>query len=323
MTTKLSHAPARQAIVSRQDLLKRFLQAYWLRPENAFWMALRSESLSQISIDSPSLDLCCGDGVFSFLHMGGEFTEEFDVFSAVDRLDDVNRTNADMFDCAPAKTAPAIMRSPHRTFNVGCDAKANLLGKAESLAIFDRLVQHDANETLPFPDGSFETIYCNAVYWIENIDGLLNELKRTVRSSGRVVLQVKLASLRDYTLENHRSVLGDRFMDIIGRGRLECWPTVANRETWEKRFVDAGFSVENAKPFITKTHAHIWDIGLRPIAPMLIRMANGLTPATRASIKRDWVSLFCDLLEPICDTEFDLFGQNNEPAEIQYTLVCG
>ena len=72
--------------------------------------------------------------------------------------------------------------------------------------------------------------------------------------------------------------------------------------------------------FVTRTHAHVWDIGLRPIAPLLIDMANNLTPQTRRDIKRRWIDLFCDLLEPLSRTSFDLFGATSEPAEIQYVL---
>ncbi len=142
-----------------------------------------------------------------------------------------------------------------------------------------------------------------------------------------MILQVKLDSLRGFTLTAHRDVLGDRFLDIIGRGRLDSWPSVASRSVWESRFKAAGLAVESATPFVTKTHAHIWDIGLRPIAPMLVKMAGALTPQTRAAIKDEWVDLFCELLEPICNPKLDLLpgelaGQlAGEPAEVQYVLA--
>ena len=56
----------------RLDRLNRFTHAYWLRPENAYWMTLRSLALKQRPFSSPSADVSCGDGVFSFLHAGGE-----------------------------------------------------------------------------------------------------------------------------------------------------------------------------------------------------------------------------------------------------------
>ncbi|MCH7840467.1 MAG: methyltransferase domain-containing protein [Planctomycetes bacterium] len=300
--------------------LRRFLQAYWLRPENALWMALRSEVLSPYEPQHPSIDLACGDGVFSFLHCGGEFDPAFDVFTCVDRLDRVRDEHSDIFDCDGDQYRPAIQCHPPDTLDVGTDLKTNLLTKARRLDLYDRLVRHDNNQALPFEADSFQTVYCNAAYWVENIDGFLTEIGRITRPGGRIILQVKLDSMARYTLEAHRHLLGDRFLDIIGRGRIETWPTLADRRTWERRFISAGLDVQIATPFVTRTHAHLWDVGLRPIAPLLVRMANALTPSTRADIKRDWVDLLTSLLEPLCKPTLDLFDQPDEPAEIQYVL---
>ncbi|MFQ5590195.1 MAG: hypothetical protein ACE5HE_03435, partial [Phycisphaerae bacterium] len=82
----------------------------------------------------------------------------------------------------------------------------------------------------------------------------------------------------------------------------------------------AGLVVVSAFPFITGAHARIWDIGLRPVAPMLVRMANALAPQTRASIKADWVELLRDVLTPLCDPNLHLWADDDEPVEIQYVL---
>ena len=62
------------------------------------------------------------------------------------------------------------------------------------------------------------------------------------------------------------------------------------------------------------THAHLWDVGLRPIAPLLVRMTDGLNRKTRAAIKRDWVELFLELLTPLCKPDLDLWPGRDEPA---------
>ena len=305
----------------RREKLRRFLQAYWLRPENAFWMTLRSETLSQYTLAHPSVDLGCGDGVFSFLHSGGVLDPGFDVFGAVAGLDRVRDEHVDMFDHMSDDYQPSIVSPAPDRIDVGADLKASMLAKARSLDLYGRLVEHDSNNPLPFDDDTFQTVYCNGAYWVANINGFLSELARITRPAGRVILQVKLDSMRRYTLEAHRDILGDRFLEIIGRGRFETWPSLADKGTWEARFKTAGLSIESATPFITRTHAHIWDIGLRPIAPMLVKMANAIDPQTRASIKRDWVNLFCDLLEPLCDPNLDLNPGQDEPAEMQYVLT--
>ena len=308
---------------SRLRLLRQYVQAYWLRPENAFWMCLRSLTLGRCAIRSPSCDMACGDGVFSFLHAGGEFDQRFDVFGAVGHLDRVTDEHADMFDAGGARYAPRITRPAACRIDVGADLKPELLQKAATLGFYQRLVEHDCNRPLPFPDQAFATVYCNSAYWIRAVDRLLRELRRITRPDGTVILHVKLAALQDYTLRAFRRQLGDRFLELIDRGRRGCWPTIGTRSQWEQRFKQAGLTIADATPFVTRTHAHIWDVGLRPFAPLLVRMANALTPELRVEIKHDWVALLLELLEPLCRPDFDLFAEASEPAEIQYVLRPG
>ncbi|MEK6797529.1 MAG: class I SAM-dependent methyltransferase [Planctomycetota bacterium] len=301
-------------------LLRQFLEAYWLRPENALWMTLRSRTLARQKLNSPSLDVSCGDGVFMFLHCGGVLDSNFDVFADVRPLDRDRDERDDMFDHLSDRYAPGIVAPPSRRIDAGTDWKKTLLAKADRLGLYEKLIHHDNEEPLPFPAESFATIYCNAAYWVRHIDGFLSELRRVVRPDGRVILQVKLDHIRRYTLEAFESQLGRRFLEIIGRGRADCWPTLASRPEWEARFQWAGLRIQEATPFVTRTHAHVWDVGLRPIAPLLVRMVNELTPAPREAIKKDWIDLFCELLAPLCRPDFDLFASPDEPAEIQYVL---
>lgn len=305
---------------NRADALRRFVEAYWLRPENAFWMTLRSEALSREAWRGPSVDLSCGDGVFSFLHHGGQFDPLFDVFQSVASLDRVTHEHADMYDCADPTYAPPMLRAAARRIDAGTDLKPAMLGKAAALGLYDRLVRHDSNDPLPFSDASFETIYCNSAYWVERIDAFLAELRRIVSPAGRIILHVKTADMARCTLQPWGDKLGEPFLRIIGRGRIECWPSLMSRAEWERRFAAAGLHIVSALPFATRTHAHLWDVGLRPVAPMLVRMANALDATTRSSIKREWVELMCELLSPIARADFDLFAAPDQPAELQYVL---
>ena len=80
-----------------KEILRRFLNAYWLRPETALWRTLDVNSMKNFKFVSPSLDLGCGDGTFSFLRAGGEFKDTFDVFLDVDNLDHFFE-NVDVYD---------------------------------------------------------------------------------------------------------------------------------------------------------------------------------------------------------------------------------
>ena len=311
---------ARQGIHADAAKLRRYLQAYWLRPENALWMTLRSDALDRIAFDAPAIDVACGDGIHTFLHLGGVLDPDFDVFTAVDSLDRVHDKHADMFDAGAADYAPTIITEPDSRIDTGMDLKPNLLSKAARIGLYRRLIQHDANKPIPLPTDSFQTVYCNAAYWVENIHGFLGELARITQPGGRIILQVKLDSIRSCTLEPLRGILGERFLDIIGRGRFDTWPTLASQLEWEHRYRRASLEIEDAFPFVTDAHARLWDVGLRPIAPLLVRMANGLSGESRSSVKRDWVELFMELLTPLRRSDLSISGVGADPVEMQYVL---
>ncbi len=321
MRTNLVEAP--DAPLTTQpvgDRLRRFLQAYWLRPENAYWMTLRRDALDRCRLMSPSLDVSCCEGLFTFLHLRGALAPSFDVFSTVASLDRVLPEHLDMFDHVDRDYTPPIITEPTQGIDVGTDLKPTMLEKAQSLALYKQLIQHDNNNALPFDSDQFQTVYCNAAYWVANIDGFLSELARITKPDGHIILQVKLDTMRNYTLHTHREQLGEEVLRIIGRGRLECWNSLTDRRTWEKRFHLAELSVVDEHPFITATHAHVWDVGLRPIAPLLVKMANSLAPEKREAIKAEWVDLFETLLTPFCRPDMNLAQQKEDPGEIQYIL---
>ena len=103
-----SKAPSR---VSKPDLLRRFLQVYWLRPENAFWMTLRSETLADCPIEQPALDIACGDGLFSFLHCGGGLRDSTQfVQKPGDVVDPIGRVAIDGLGDAPLQRTSEPIR---------------------------------------------------------------------------------------------------------------------------------------------------------------------------------------------------------------------
>lgn len=63
--------------------LREYLNVYWLRPEVALWRTADALALSGFQFDGPSLDLGCGDGVNSYIAVGGDFPLEFDDFLSV------------------------------------------------------------------------------------------------------------------------------------------------------------------------------------------------------------------------------------------------
>ena len=60
--------------------LEELLSVFWLRPETALWRSIDIETMKDFEFFAPSLDLGCGDSIFSFIRAGGRFDITFDAF---------------------------------------------------------------------------------------------------------------------------------------------------------------------------------------------------------------------------------------------------
>jgi SAM-dependent methyltransferase len=301
--------------------LKQFLNVYWLRPENALWRALNCYAIRDVEFDEPSLDLSCGDGIFSFLRAGGKFDTDFDIFQGTDYLDSFFE-NEDIYNSVPDGYSPTVTKEPEYQVTVGTDWKEALLEKADRLDMYRELKQHDNNNPLPFEDDRFKTIFSNSAYWIENIDLHLSEINRVLHPDGKAILVLKTPAVHQFleTLQaDYGELLGDELIDILDRGRRNNKQHLHDREGWTNKLQEAGFDVVDCRTSVTSLHAGLWDIGLRPVSPHLIKMAYSLEQERRTEIKEDWLDTWWDLLKPICDTSVGL-DQHGDPPELIYIL---
>lgn len=288
------------------NILYNFLSAYWLRPETALWRTLDVESMKNFQFDSPSLDLGCGDGTFSFLRAGGEFDKTFDVFMSVNHLDKFYK-NIDVYDSFNDLEVK-IIKKPSYKIDVGVDHKQNLMNKAKKLGLYNDFVLADANNKLPFDNESFQSIFFNIVYWLDNPENVLKEIYRILKHEGKCCLMLPnityLESSFYYQLFEKEKKEEFKFLELIDRGRIkDNLKVVKTYQEWKKIIEEAGFEIEECVPHLSKTLIQIWDIGLRPIFPMLKRMTQRIDTESLMEIKKDWIDLFLELGQPIIDND--------------------
>lgn len=303
-----------------RDWLEKFLNIYWLRPENALWRASSCKVFEDLDFEQPSLDLSCGDGVFSFLLAGGDFGTEFDIFGATDNLDKFFQ-NKDIYNATTDDYDPVVTERPSRRMTVGTDWKQALLDKADALDFYEDLQQHDNNEPLPFADDRFQTIFSNSVYWVENVDLHLEEIARVLADNGQAHLVLKNTHVRDFLTnlwDQWENELGGELIQMIDRGRSDHYAHLYSPDGWKEKLEDAGLNVVQQQPTVTQAHCRMWDIGLRPISPYLIRMAYSMSSDQRVNLKKDWIETWHKMLEPFYTPRWDYIDR---PApEIVYTV---
>jgi len=299
------------------DTLKQLLNVFWLRPETALWREIDIRTMSAFEMRSPSLDLGCGDGIFSFIRAGGEFDVSFDAFRSVSQLDKFFQ-NVDVFDAYDETLSSPVTSSPKYQIDVGFDCKTNLLKKAGQLGLYAAFKQGDANQPLPFPDGSFNGIFSNIVYWLDSPLSVISEISRILKPGGTACLMLPNITFPQFSFYNQLYVKdGDsrwKFLEMLDRGRFaDNIRQAKSLDEWQAMFGHAGLIIERHHSHLSKLAIQVWDIGLRPLFPVLIEMANELSPEKRISIKGKWIQIMRSFIEPLLEIDKTLPG-NEEAA---------
>lgn len=303
------------------DLLNAFLNAYWLRPESAMWRTVDVQSMRNFEMKSPSLDLGCGDGTFSFLRAGGFFDESYDVFT-VGNLDSFFK-NVDVYDYCDNRQI-ILKKEANYKIDVGLDHKKALQKKASKLNFYKKFVTADANKGLPFESNVFQSIFSNIIYWLDDPEYIFGEIYRVLKPGGQCCVMlpsmqyIESSFYYKYCVQQQHEELD--FLKYIDRGRVaENLKIVKNREEWENIIQNSGLKIKECIPHLSKTLIQIWDIGLRPMFPLLMKMVNEIDKKKLAEIKREWVLFFNQIITPIIVNE-DKLTQGEEYCFYCYIL---
>lgn len=226
------------------------------------------------------------------------FTQVGGLDSFFDKVDIYNH-----FD--ESAIAPIIQQKAAYQIDLGIDHKDALLNKALLLGCYNHIKACDANNPLPVKDSIYRTAFCNILYWLENYKATLKEFRRILTDDGKVIITVPNNTFKDYCIYQRLCLkTGDSkwaWLHLVDRGRSENIKLCQSYERWSSDFYEAGFNVVQHRQYLSKTVIEAWDIGLRPISPFLIEMANKLSLKDRLSIKKKWIDRLMPLIEPICE----------------------
>jgi SAM-dependent methyltransferase len=180
----------------------------------------------------------------------------------------------------------------HR-FSCALDAKRNLLRQAQPLGLYDRLVLADANRDLPFRTGAFRTVFSNILYWLDDPEHAFREVARILAPDGVAMLCLQDPRFREYCWTYNWPQAGPAavLLRTLNRGRDACskWTvTLAQLRDLARR---SGLALVEHRYYLSPLTLRAWDIGLRPLSPVLIRVMNSLDEPARAGAKAEWLSI--------------------------------
>lgn len=248
--------------------------------------------------------------------MGGELTSAYDVYLNLKLKGFWNKK--DIYNQSETPIPPRfISKRPRYSYTVGLDHKINLIKQASYLGAYQKTVLADANQSWPFRNNSFQNIFSNIGYWLSNPNFLFSELGRTLKSGGKAYLALQTPSLpklcpsyRPNDFPNYSQLL-----TLLNGGRSECSNWRLSLKELECLIRDNGFKLAYHRYYLTSVTLKIWDIGFRPLTPVLTKMANLLTSRKRVQLKKEWIELLNQLLNPVFEFE------HQEPKDGGYIYI--
>ncbi|WP_299290871.1 methyltransferase domain-containing protein [Nitrosopumilus sp.] len=291
------------------QILKNFLNLYWLRPETAIWRTLDAIQMKNIAFQKPLLDAGCGDGSFSFTLFSGETSKSFDVYSTISSTKDFfsgkDIHNQNSF------VKPKITKKSSLKINVGMDWKSNLLDKAKSYGLYNKLIKHDMNKKFPFEENSFNSVFSNVLYWLKDPIFSLSEINRILKNNGQVIIFVPDKKFQNFLIFNHFLKTKSKWAKILDRGIHDNIKHCYTNQEWKKIFSTSGFEISHHSTHLSKNLIKFWSIGLRPYSPFLIEMANKLDNLERKRIKNRLINELYPLFRSYIDFELSSPSKNN------------
>jgi len=304
-------------------VLRQLLSLHWLRPETALWRTFDCLLAEQVPFLGNCADLGCGDGTLSYVMAGGKIAG-YDAYSHVGSLSSFHQ-GADIYNTVadPGEHRGLCDDDLRHRFHYGIDHKDGLISKAKLLGgFYQNTLAHDLNRPLPFPSGSFGTCFSNVFYWLDDLDAILADWNRILSASGKLLLFVPNDTFKEkawlYFLAPHQG--NRRYYNYLDRGYQSLIKHSYRHEQWEELFSRNGFRIAQQVRYLTDPVMDIWNVGTRPLSPLLINMAGQLPPDKRAEAKEQWIEFFMEFFQPIIEGELGREPDEREHAFHFYVL---
>ena len=281
--------------------LKKTLSLYWLRPECVPWITQATQILKPHLKNAEDLmELGIGNGIFTFLTLGGELSPKYDWYYNVNTQG--FSQNKDIYDCVSEfNIKDFIVKQPTKNLKLAIDHKQNLLDQTAQLGFVDQIICADANKQIKF--NGVKNIFSNILYWLDNPAKVIEELSGQMPTGGKVFLVFPNSKFYEYCQSYQQST---PLQTIYNRGRADSMKWRLDVEDVEKKLIiNSDFKLIHCQNYLCRNTLKTWDYGLRPFSPHLIKMANMLTPDDRFAIKNEWCQDLLPLLIESMEIELD------------------
>ncbi len=158
--------------------------------------------------------------------------------------------------CGEGKVAEAVFE---KQISVGLDNGPEMVRKATINRIYKKVVLGDAAK-MPFENQSFDFIFSNSVVeHIEDIEGVLSEMKRVLKKDGIIILTVPNNYLTGRSIFSALGLRGISRWYGEKRNKKFDHFNLWNRETWGKKLEKNGMRIVEPCSYLSKQETEYWD----------------------------------------------------------------
>ena len=286
-------------IGSRDDLkTEEFLYMEWLRPEVIVWHTVAADLIgSALRTMENTMEVACGNGFFTFMCLDGVFKPTFDHYYSVNVTD--YRNNEDLYDSEAIENIADFIQRPASTNLVRVvDHKQSLLDQVAQLDFSNEQICQDANTELSL--SGVQSIYCNSIYWFNEPLRILEDWAARLPSKAKLALVFPNERFYKYCRSYNRE---SPMWSMLNRGRADTLMWSASLSEFEKATKNMGLDITEHTSYLSKLTLQIDDIGLRPISPHTIKMANLLSAEQRFEVKEEWIETFRVVIKELLEHE--------------------
>lgn len=245
--------------------------------------------------------MACGDGTFTFTLLGGRFSADWDVFQTTTPFHREAGHSNDIFDHFDGLYRPAIELRPTQGVELGLDNKPSMTSKAGALGLYEQIRVEDIVQPITLTPAGFDTaLLLQSINHVTDPVSVARNLHAALATDGVAYVTTYGLAFDEFYQKLQRA-FSPTWVELIERSMRRGWPSLMSVAQWTAVFREGGFQDIRVAPLLRREFAAVWSVGLRPLAPLLIRMSNDVRrrdAEALAAIKSDWVALFQEMAEP-------------------------
>jgi SAM-dependent methyltransferase len=147
-----------------------------------------------------------------------------------------------------------------KKISFGVDNDRKMIEKAKNSGLYDKALYCDASKSIPLPPNSVDLVFSNSVIeHIPNIDGVLKEVRKVLKTGGQFVFTVPNNNLSDWSIVTKFFSFPVGHLYGIWRNKKFNHHHLYTLDHWNQLLSNYGFKLQKSYTYLDKPTIELWD----------------------------------------------------------------